>query len=73
MFTYNFGVPGPVIWTTHIIIGLFLFYAGYQLYQKKSLTPVMTVTILVLGALAALYHAHLMFYNLIILNNSSKN
>jgi hypothetical protein len=58
---YSFGVPGYAVWTSHILIGLFLVYAGWVLYDKKKLDKYTPIVLIVLGVLAALYHAHIWF------------
>jgi hypothetical protein len=58
---YHFGVPAKAVWTSHIIIGLFLLYIGYVLVDGQSLNKWIGVTLIVLGVLAALYHAHLWY------------
>ena len=59
--TYNYGIPGYVIWTFHILFGLFLIYLGYLLLHKQHISENIAVIIIVLGSLASLYHAHLYF------------
>ena len=56
---YHFNVPGPVIWIIHIIIGLFLIYIGYNSLKKNQLPDYIHISIIVLGVLAILYHAHI--------------
>lgn len=63
MTTYSFGMPGLVIWLFHIIIGVFLFHAGYQLMTKRALSDPSVTGLIVLGALAVTYHTHLLIYN----------
>jgi hypothetical protein len=60
--TYSFGMPGPVIWTFHIIIGLTLLYIGYQIYNDQPINKNFGILLMVLGALAPLYHAYLFYY-----------
>lgn len=62
--SYHFGVPGYAVWTSHIIIGLYLLYVGWVLYEKKKLDKYTPIILIVLGVLAALYHAHIWFTHL---------
>ena len=59
---YHFGVPSKVIWSSHILMGLFFIYVGYELIMKQKIGVPVALTLVVLGALAGLYHAHL-WYN----------
>lgn len=61
MSTYHFGVPGYLVWTSHIITGIFLIYVGWSLYDKKKLDKFSPIILIVVGVLAALYHAHIWF------------
>lgn len=56
---YHFGVPGYAVWTTHIIVGLFLIYAGWMLHMKKKLDKATPIVLIVLGVVVILYHAYL--------------
>lgn len=60
--TYSFGVPAPAVWTSHILIGLFLFYVGYTLYNEGKINRNLVIVLMVLGVLALLYHSHLAYY-----------
>jgi hypothetical protein len=60
---YAFGIPGPAIWITHVLIGLFLVYIGYTLLIGTSeLDKRLIILLIVLGSLAMLYHLHLYYY-----------
>jgi hypothetical protein len=59
---YHYDVPGIVIWLTHILIGIFFIYTGYQIVQKKPLNQLTGITFIVLGCMAFLYHLHLMIF-----------
>ncbi len=61
--SYHFKIPSEIIWTSHILIGLFLIYVGYSLLVHKKLQPFVSITLVVLGVLALLYHAHIWFYD----------
>ena len=71
MTTYSFGISGLVIWLFHIIIGIFLFYSGFQLMTKKSLNDLSITGLIVLGALAVTYHTHLLLYNTFLKKSSN--
>ena len=62
--SYSFGVPGFAVWTSHILIGLYLVYVGWFLYDKKRLDKLSPVVLIVLGVLAALYHGHIWYVDL---------
>jgi len=58
---YHFGVSTEIIWSSHVLMGLFFIYVGYELIMKRKLSTVVALTLVVLGATAALYHAHLWY------------
>lgn len=58
---YHFGVPGYAVWTSHILIGIYLVYTGWMLYTKNKTDKLAPIMLIVLGVLAALYHAHIWF------------
>jgi hypothetical protein len=60
---YNFGVPGQVIWFTHIIIGIILAYTGYLIFNEEAVNKNIGLLFLILGVVATLYHAHLWYLN----------
>ena len=60
---YHFGVANEVIWTSHILMGLFFIYVGYTLIMKRKLSVPVALIIVVLGALGALYHSHIWYEN----------
>lgn len=59
--TYHFGIPGYAVWVAHILIGIFLIYVGWALYDKKKIDKYSPIVLIVVGALAALYHAHIWY------------
>jgi len=59
---YHFGVSNELIWSSHILMGLFFIYVGYEVIMKQKIGVPVALTLVVLGALAGLYHAHL-WYN----------
>jgi hypothetical protein len=59
MYKYHFGVANEVIWTSHILMGLFFIYIGYEIIMHKKITTALALIIVVLGALGGLYHMHL--------------
>lgn len=61
---YHFGVPGYAVWTSHILIGIYLAYVGWVLYDKKKLDKYAPIILIVLGVLAALYHSHIWYTEL---------
>ena len=54
-------LPDELIWISHIIMGLFFIYVGYSVLVRKQLAPYISVSVVVLGALAILYHSHLWY------------
>ena len=52
MSTYHFGVPKVAVWSSHILMGLYFIYLGFQLLDIRRLDG---VVLLVIGALASLY------------------
>ena len=62
--TYSFGVPNEAIWGSHILMGIFFIYVGYELIMKRKLSVAVALILVVLGALAALYHIHLWYEGL---------
>lgn len=59
---YDFGVSGILVWSFHMVIGIFFVYVGYAILLHKRMPPYISVSVIVLGVLAFLYHAHL-WYN----------
>ena len=62
MKSYHFGVPSWIVWMQHIIIGILLIYVGYIGINKGIISRNMSIVVLVLGVLAALYHLHLWLF-----------
>lgn len=62
--TYSFGVANELIWSSHLLMGLFFIYVGYELIMKRKLSIPVALIIVVLGAVGALYHAHLWYESL---------
>ena len=58
---YHFGVPGYIIWISHIIIGLLLSYVGYNIVFNKKINNNIGLIVLVIGVLAAIYHIHIWY------------
>lgn len=58
---YHFGVPNIVIWLSHVILGAYFLFIGYNLLNKKQIGQVNSLILIVLGVLMALYHGHLWF------------
>mgnify|MGYP001340104386 FL=1 len=63
MSSYHFGVPSIAIWIQHILSGLLLLYIGYIGVSTGKISKNMSIILIVVGVLAALYHAHLWYYN----------
>lgn len=77
MSSYNYGVPGIVIWIFHILFGSFLIFVGWQISRAKStpesgdknkqyvssIPPWVGLVLLILGSLALFYHLHLMLFS----------
>jgi hypothetical protein len=59
---YHFGMPGNVIWSMHIIFGLFFIYLGYLIQEGKPVNKFIGTALIVMGATMMLYHAHLWYY-----------
>jgi len=59
---YHFGVPNKFIWSSHILMGIFFIYIGYEIIVRKQIPIYLALVVVILGALGALYHAHL-WYN----------
>jgi uncharacterized membrane protein YfcA len=64
MYTYSFGVPNELIWSSHILMGIFFVYIGYELIMRKKIPEYLSLTIVVLGAVGGLYHLHLWYDDL---------
>ncbi len=62
---YSFGVPGKVVWTVHIIVGLFLFWVGYRLLNNQPVDQKVALILVILGPIVAAYHSHLFYINTI--------
>lgn len=60
---YSYGVPGPAIWTTHILVGLLLIYIGYMTLNEMQIHQGFSILLLILGSVIILYHSHLMYLN----------
>ena len=59
--TYHFGVSSEIIWLSHLLMGLFFIYVGYEIILKRKISLPVSLTLVVLGATGALYHAHLWY------------
>ena len=63
MSEYHYGLSGQIVWSIHILLGIFYIYLGYLIVeQKQILNKYYGVILIVLGSLSFLYHAHL-WYN----------
>ena len=63
-YKYHFGVPNELIWSSHLLMCLFFIYVGYEIIMKRKLSVPVALIIVVLGAVGALYHAHLWYESL---------
>ena len=43
---YHFGVSNELVWASHILIGIFLVYVGYQILNKKPLPQIISLTLI---------------------------
>ena len=59
--TYNFGVPCNAIYASHILMGIFFAYIGYLLIEGKKVNKWISISLIVIGILALLYHSHLFY------------
>jgi hypothetical protein len=57
-------LPSEFIWGSHMLMGIFFIYVGYFVLTKKSLPTYVPLIVVVLGALAFLFHSHLWFNKL---------
>jgi len=57
--TYHFGVPFEIVWSSHILMGIFFVYIGYELIMHRKIPEYLALIIVVLGATGGLYHTHL--------------
>lgn len=58
---YNFSVPCTAVWSSHILMGIFLSYIGYLLIEGKKVNKWLSISLIVIGILAVLYHSHLWY------------
>jgi hypothetical protein len=63
-YKYHFGVANELIWSSHLLMGLFFVYVGYEIIMKHKVSVPVALIIVILGAVGALYHAHLWYENL---------
>lgn len=70
---YSFKLPGTVVWVSHILMGAFLFYYGYLTLNNKPIPQLMSIALIVMGALALFYHLHLWYYHTSHNNESLSN
>jgi hypothetical protein len=61
---YSFGVANELIWSSHLLMGFFFIYVGYELIMKRRIPEYVALIVVVLGAVGALYHAHLWYEQL---------
>lgn len=56
---YHFNMPGQLVWGFHILMGAFLTYIGYLMNEKKDVPEFTSAILLIFGAMAVFYHAHI--------------
>ncbi len=61
---YSFGLPGPFIWTFHIVFGILLAIIGFRLLNNKPVGQIVALFLIVLGILAMAYHSHIWYTRL---------
>ena len=61
MLIYNYGLRGEIIWTSHILMGLFFILVGYQTLNNKKINQILSLVLINLGGLGVLYHSHLWY------------
>ena len=57
MQTYHFGVSKILIWFSHVTIGIYFIWLGYNMLITEF--KIHGVILIILGTLMAAYHAHL--------------
>jgi len=60
MSDYHFGIPGIAVWLSHILLGLYFIYLGYNLISQDNL-KVHGMILSSMGVLMLSYHAHLWY------------
>lgn len=61
MYKYHFGVANELIWASHLLMGLFFIYIGYEIIMHKKIPIPLALILVVLGATGSLYHIHLWY------------
>ena len=61
MYKYSFGVPSEFIWGSHILMGLFFVFIGYEIIMHRKIATYLALLLVVLGATGGLYHIHLWY------------
>lgn len=56
---YHFGVSSTLVWSLHIVFGLFLLYLAYLAIEQKTMNKWLGVVLAVVGVTMMLYHAHI--------------
>lgn len=56
---YHFGVPATLVWSIHILFGLFLLYLGYLAIEQKPINKWIGILLAITGVIMILYHAHI--------------
>jgi multidrug transporter EmrE-like cation transporter len=58
---YNNDIPCSVIYSSHILMGIFFAYIGYLMIEGKKIDKWISISLVVIGVLALLYHSHLWY------------
>lgn len=58
--SYSFGIPSFVIYSTHIIVGLYFVFLGYLLMNSVKFR-LHSIILIGLGVLMFFYHLHLWY------------
>ena len=61
MYKYSFGIPNEFIWSSHILMGLFFVFIGYEIIMHKKIATYLALILVVLGATGGFYHLHLWY------------
>ena len=64
---YSFGLDGRIVWTVHILVGLYFMWLGYKITEinvnNNISYKIHGIILIVLGVLMSTYHAHLWYVN----------
>lgn len=60
MYSYHFGVSGPIISIMHMIFGLFFVYLGYLIVNRIDINTFIGMFLMAVGLVVTLYHLYIM-------------